>query len=44
MIMKRMINKWGKGFGSKLLKGNEEIVTLLLIYGIIILWVITINI
>jgi hypothetical protein len=32
-----------KGLRSKLIKGNEELITLLLIYAILILWVLNFN-
>ena len=41
--IKRMAKGLGKGLRSKLLKGNEEIITLLLIYAIIILWILNLN-
>jgi Na+/H+-translocating membrane pyrophosphatase len=49
MIMKmkriqKITNKVGEGLRSKLLKGNEEIVTLLIVYAILILWVLNFNI
>jgi hypothetical protein len=42
--IKRMAKGLGNGLRSKLLKGNEELLTLLLIYGIVILWVLNFNI
>jgi|688.fasta_scaffold140469_3 hypothetical protein len=41
--IKRITKEWGNGLRSKLLKGNEEIITLLLIYAIIILWILNLN-
>ena len=41
--IKRMAKGVSKGLRSKLLKGNEEIITLLLIYAIIILWILNLN-
>ena len=32
-----------KGIRSKLIKGNEELITLLLIYALIILWTLNFN-
>jgi Na+/H+-translocating membrane pyrophosphatase len=42
--IKRITKGLSKGVRSKLLKGNEEIITLLLIYAIIILWILNFNI
>ena len=42
--IKRMAKGLGNGLRSKLLKGNEELITLLLIYALIILWVLNFNI
>jgi len=44
MKMKRITNKLSDGLRSKLIKGNEEIVTLLIVYAILILWVLNFNI
>jgi hypothetical protein len=41
--IKRMAKGLGNGLSSKLLKGNEEIITLLLIYALIILWILNLN-
>ena len=42
--IQKITNKVGKGLRSKLLKGNEELLTLLIIYAILILWVLNFNI
>ncbi len=42
--IQKITNKVGKGLRSKLLKGNEELLTLLIIYAILILWILNFNI
>ena len=41
--IQKITNKLGEGLRSKLIKGNEELITLLLIYAILILWVLNFN-
>jgi hypothetical protein len=40
----KITKELSKGLRSKLIKGNEELLTLLLIYAIIILWILNFNI
>ena len=42
--IQKITNKLGEGIRSKLLKGNEELLTLLIIYLTIILWILLFNI